>query len=78
MPTLNGPFVGYQWISGTQPAAHIGQSKYPQTGKLGEHRPLERGDLLVVQLGHVVIRERTAGDVVDLEAGVELQHVQEL
>jgi len=33
MPTLNGPFVGYQWISGTQPAA-----KEPLTSFQHKHR----------------------------------------
>lgn len=31
-----------------------------------------------MQLGHVVVGERIAGRIVDLEAKVEFEHVQEL
>lgn len=37
---------------------------------------LQRGDLGVVQLGHVMVRQRISSGVVDLEAKVELEHVQ--
>lgn len=57
---------------------HIGQRKVLEIGKLGEGRLLQRGDLLVVHLGHVMIAEAVAGLVVDLETRIKLEHLQKL
>lgn len=39
---------------------------------------LQRGDSVVVQSGHLLLRQGVSCLVVDLEACVELQHVQQL
>lgn len=57
---------------------HVGQGEHAQIGELAKGRSLQGGDLGVVQLGHIMISQRITGGVVDLEAEVELQHVEQL
>ena len=59
-------------------AGHVGQNEAAQFGIFDQQRLLQRRDAAVVQLGHVLIGQRVARLVVDLEARVKLEHVQQL
>lgn len=59
-------------------AGDVRQREVSQVGKLSERSLLKRCDLFVVRLCHVVVAQAVAGLVVDLEARIKLEHLQQL
>jgi hypothetical protein len=59
-------------------AGHVGQRKPPQFRVFDKHGFLECCDAIIVELHHVVVRQRIAGLIIDFKTGVEFEHVQQL
>ena len=59
-------------------AGDVGHDELAELGVFDERGFLQSCDFVVVDLHHVVIGQRSTRLVVDLEAGVEFQHVQQL
>ena len=59
-------------------AGDVGQDELAEFGIFDEGGFLQSCDFIVVDLHHVVIGQRSACLIVDLETRVELQHIQQL
>lgn len=59
-------------------ATHIREGKHFEVRKFRKSGPLQRYNLGVVKLRHIVIGESISRFVIDLKARIELQHIQQL